>query len=171
MSHTTSTYFNKLTENLEDQIKIYRHLLEIVRKEKDILVAAELDELNENNRAKEAMLLKLRGLETQRMRLTTDLSSSLNLSVEAPRLLEIANHLNEAQGDRLRNLHSVLTLLLKRVQEYNKQNETLVNSALQNITGAMNALRDSLKEKPTYERKGDKKPTTSRSGQLVSREA
>ena len=47
MSHTTSTYFNKLTENLEDQIKIYRHLLEIVRKEKDILVAAELDELNE----------------------------------------------------------------------------------------------------------------------------
>ena len=49
----------KLIQTLEEQIKVYRHLLEVVRKEKDILISANLDDLNENNRAKEAMLLKI----------------------------------------------------------------------------------------------------------------
>lgn len=177
MNQELTQNFNKLTDNLEDQVKIYRHLLEIVRKEKDILVSANLDELNENNRAKEAMLLKLRGLETHRLRLAADVCISLNsqqgvsLDVEAPRLLEMANYLPSEQGDRLRNLHSVLSLLLKRVQEYNKQNEGLVSSALENITGAMKAIRDTLQDKPTYEKKGEKKNKGTPSGQLVSREA
>ena len=52
---------------LEDQIRVYRHLLETVRKEKDILISANLDDLNENNRSKEAMLIKIRALEAQRL--------------------------------------------------------------------------------------------------------
>ena len=56
-----------LTVTLEDLIKVYRNLLETVRKEKDILVSTKLDELNENNRTKEAMLVKIRALEEQRL--------------------------------------------------------------------------------------------------------
>jgi flagellar biosynthesis/type III secretory pathway chaperone len=171
MNQELETNFSKLTTNLEDQVKIYRHLLEVVRKEKDILISANLDDLNENNKTKEAMLIKLRGLEVHRVRLAAELCTSLNLNPEAPRLLEMANYLPAEQGERLRNLHSVLTLLLKRVQEYNKQNENLVNSALENITGAMRAIRDTLQDKPTYAKKGEKKNKAAPSGQLVSREA
>lgn len=155
---------------LEEQIKVYRHLLEVVRKEKEILIAANLDELNENNRVKEAMLLKIRALESARLTGAVEVYNALGLTGENPRLLEIARYVSDAEAEKLRTVHSVLELLLRRVQEYNRQNETLVQSALSNITGAMNAIRGTLQEKPTYQKKGEVEGVSS-SGQLVSREA
>lgn len=154
---------------LDEQIKIYRHLLEVVRKEKEILVAANLDELNENNRAKEAMLIKIRALEVERTRVAAHVAQELGLKGDAPRLLEIANHLPDESGEKLRSIHSVLELLLKRVQEYNRQNEILVQSALNNITGAMNAIKGTLESKATYQKKGEVEGHTA-AGNLVSRQ-
>ncbi len=159
-----------LVSVLEEQIKVYRHLLEVVRKEKDILISAHLDDLNENNKAKEAMLLKIRALESQRVTAAVQLGAALDLKAEQPRLLEIAKYLPDGPADKLRNIHSVLELLLRRVQEYNRGNEILVQSALTNITGAMNAIKGTLDEKPTYKKKGEVEGHTA-SGQLVSREA
>lgn len=159
-----------LTGVLDEQIKVYRHLLEVVRKEKDILVSANLDELNENNRTKEAMLIKIRALEVERVRIAQHVSAELGLQGEAPRLIDIANYLSDESGEKLRSIHSVLELLLKRVQEYNRQNEILVQSALNNITGAMNAIKGSLESKATYQKKGEVEGHTA-SGNLVSRQA
>lgn len=160
----------QLVATLEEQIKVYRHLLEVVRKEKEILISANLDELNENNKAKEAMLIKIRQLETLRIKQANDTCVELNLSQEQARLTEIARHVDEETGKRLHSIHSVLELLLRRVQEYNKQNEVLVQSALSNVTGAMNAIKGTLQEKPTYQKKGEVEGLSS-AGQLVSREA
>ena len=160
----------QLVAVLEEQIKVYRHLLDVVRKEKEILIAANLDDLNENNRTKEAMLIKVRALEAQRLSCTVSVCKSLGIASEQPRLLEIARYLDDSWAEKLRSVHSVLELLLKRVQEYNRQNETLVQSALTTITGAMNSIKDTLQEKATYQRKGEVEGHTS-AGQLVSREA
>ena len=159
-----------LITTLEEQIRVYRHLLDCVRKEKEILVAANLDELNENNRTKEALLIRVRALEAQRLELAAKVSQELGINSEEPRLLEIARHLGSDHADKLRNIHSVLELLLKRVQEFNKQNESLVQAALSNITGAMNAIKGTLADKATYQKKGEVEGVTS-AGQLVSREA
>lgn len=168
----TQELVDGLLNTLEEQVKVYRALLEVVRKEKDILVSANLDDLNENNRSKEAMLIKIRALESQRISLAAQIYQSLGIqgAGETPRLLEIARHVRTAEGDKLRSVHSVLELLLKRVQEYNRQNENLVQSALTNITGAMNAIKATLQEKPTYQKQGEVEGSTV-SGQLVSREA
>jgi flagellar biosynthesis/type III secretory pathway chaperone len=158
-----------LLSTLEEQIKVYRHLLDVVRKEKEILVSANLDELNENNRSKEAMLIKIRTLEADRIKWAQAAHDELQLEGE-PRLLEIARYLSNEPSEKLRNVHSVLELLLRRVQEYNRQNEALVQSALSNITGAMKAIKGTLEDKPTYQKKGEVEGHTS-AGQLVSREA
>lgn len=167
---STTELVASLVNVLEEQIKVYRHLLEVVRKEKEILIAANLDELNENNRVKEAMLLKIRALESARLTGAVEVYNALGLTGENPRLLEIARYVSDAEAEKLRTVHSVLELLLRRVQEYNRQNETLVQSALSNITVAMNAIRGTLQEKPTYQKKGEVEGVSS-SGQLVSREA
>jgi flagellar biosynthesis/type III secretory pathway chaperone len=161
---------NPLIQTLEEQIKVYRHLLEVVRKEKTILISANLDDLNENNRAKEAMLIKIRALEAERIKLTASVCQELGMPQDEPKLLEIARLVGGETAERLRSIHSVLELLLKRVQEFNQQNELLVQSALANITGAMNAIRGTLQDKATYQRKGEVAATTV-AGQLVSREA
>lgn len=156
---------------LEEQVRHYRGLLDTVRREKEILIASQLDELNENNRAKEAVLIKIRDLEDRRIRSAAALATALNLHEESPRLQELARVAGGEMGDRLRNFHSVLELLLKRVQELNKENETLVKSALQHVTGAMKEIRDTLKEKPTYQRRGEVSTGSGSTGHLVSREA
>lgn len=170
MTSEAQELFKNLVNNLEDQVRVYRHLLETVRREKEILISAHLDDMNENNKAKEAMLVKLRQLESERLPLASEFSVSIGLKTDSPRLLEMANMMTGETADRLRNIHSVLELLVKRVQEYNRQNEVLVQSALANITGAMKSIRESLAEKPTYKRQGDVSASAS-AGQLVSREA
>ncbi len=171
MSSRKNEIYHLLSENLDQLIKAYRSLLEIVRKEKDILISAKIDELNENNKSKDAILVRVRSLENSRMKCARDLALATNTDVDQPRLLELASKLDEAKGDRLRNLHSVLDLLIKRVSEVNKQNEELVNSALKNITGAMSAIRDTLQAKPTYAKQGAMLPQKAdAAGNLVRKE-
>ncbi|MCM2281611.1 MAG: flagellar protein FlgN [Bdellovibrionaceae bacterium] len=169
METKTQEIYSSLVENLDNLVKVYRSLLDIVRKEKDILVSAKLDDLNENNKAKDAMLVRIRSLENTRLKLARDLSQSVGADIEAPRLLDIATRIDAERAQRLRNLHSVLDLLVKRVSEVNRQNEELVKSALSSITGAMEAIRDTLQEKPTYARKGQMAAAPS-GGALVRKE-
>lgn len=160
-----------LLNTLEELVRLYRALLETVRREKEILISSQLDDLNENNRGKEAILLKIQGVEETRLQQAQELAQALGQSDPSPRLLELARHTGGEAGDRLRNFHSVLEILLKRVQELNRENETLVQSALQHITGAMKSIRETLQEKPTYQRKGEVSGGAAPTGQLVSREA
>jgi hypothetical protein len=160
-----------LIDSLEELVRLYRGLLDNVRREKDILVSSNIDELNENNRAKEVILLKIRGVEEKRLELAVALAKALNLDSSAPRLQELARHTGGEAGDRFRNFHSVLELLLKRIQELNKDNESLVQSALQHVTGAMKAIRETLQDKPTYQRGGEVNSGAAPTGQLVRREA
>lgn len=162
--------YKKLELNLDDLVKVYRHLLNVVRKEREILVSANLDELNENNRNKETTLVKARSLEEARIQIVKELSVAEGLN-ESTKLLEFARQIGGEIGDRLRSRQSVLELLLKRVKEHNLQNEVLVNSALDTITGGIGAIRDGLKDKPTYKKSGGKTSRPAESGQLVSREA
>ena len=161
----------ELIDCLENMIKHYRTLLEVVRKEKEILVSAKLDELNENNKTKDALLVRIRSLENSRMKLARDLAQAVGADFDAPRLLDIANHFSGAEAERLRNLHNVLDLLVRRVSEVNRNNEILVQSALNSITGAMHAIRDTLQDKPTYAKQGVLASTPGDAGHLVRKEA
>ena len=165
--------YAELIESLDALIKQYRHLLETVRKEKDVLVAAKVDELNESNKIKDATLVRIRSLENTRMKVARDLAQCVGADVESPRLLDIATRLDGQRSDKLRSLHATLDLLVKRTSEVNKQNEELAQAALANISGAMSAIRDELQPKPTYARQGamaTAAPAAS-AGNLVSREA
>ena len=162
--------YNDLVDCLENLVKVYRSLLDVVRREKEILIASKLDELNENNKAKDTLLIRIRSLENQRVKCATDLAKHVGADTDSPRLLDIANHCDPKWSDRLRNMHSVLDLLIKRVADVNKQNEELVQAALNNITGAMEAIRDGLKPKPVYGRQGAVASNAVDGGQLVRKE-
>jgi flagellar biosynthesis/type III secretory pathway chaperone len=163
--------YTELLSCLDDLVKIYRSLLDVVRREKEILVESRLDELNENNKSKDTLLVRIRSLENSRTKLARDLAVLTGSDVDQPRLLELAANLPKEQGDRLRNMHSVLELLIRRVSEVNKTNEELVQSALRSITGAMEAIKDGLAPAAkTYGQKGSIS-TKTEGGALVSREA
>lgn len=161
----------QLIGSLDDLVKVYRNLLEVVRKEKEILTEGQLDDLIENNKVKDAMLVRIRTLENQRTRLARDLTLIVGGDHDQPRLLDLANRCSEKHNERLRNLHAVLELLVRRVAELNKQNEHLVQAALDHISGAIDSIRDGLKPKPVYARQGQIADVKAGGGRLVSREA
>lgn len=170
MQDNVAIKFNALVDNLQQIIKVYRGLLDNLRKEKEILIAADLADLNDNNVAKEKLLVSVGKKEQHRIVLAKELAVEINFKDDEPKLLGLAIELGGEAGDKLRNLHSVLLLLLKRVKETNEHNEILVQSALNNVNGAMNSIVDTVSEKPTYENKGQIQQQSLQSGKLVSRE-
>ncbi|MCB0413991.1 MAG: flagellar protein FlgN [Bdellovibrionales bacterium] len=150
MNSESSKLYNALKNNIHQMIKMYRELLEVVRKEKEILISADLPSLDENNKRKESLLFKLRQLEGERIKLVEDICKSEGLNKEEPRLLDLAIHFRGEEGDKLRNLHSVLVLLLNRIKNFNDQNESLVRAALESVNGAMNSIKQTLSQKPVY---------------------
>lgn len=159
-----------LEQSLEGLIKIYRLLLNVVRREKDILIASNLEELVQNNKTKEATLMKAREAEEARRKIAFQLAESEGLDPQATRLLDFARHFGGPTGERFLKLHSVLDLLMKRVREHNQYNEGLVRSALNTVTGAMDNLRDSITGTKTYKKSGKAKNDPAESGQLVRKE-
>jgi flagellar biosynthesis/type III secretory pathway chaperone len=163
--------YELLVISLYDLIKSYRTLLSLVRNERDILISADMDKLNESNCEKDILLVQVRSQEKARQKYARDYAHWVGADVDSPQLLDLSQRLintDPEKAEKLRGLHSVLTLLLKRLGENNRQNEELVKTALNNITGAMNAIKDALTEKPTYEGSGAQKG--SNPGQLVRRE-
>lgn len=163
--------YQKLSTNLEDLIKNYRSLLDLVRKEKDLLISAEIEKLIESNKNKEALLYRLKGLDSGRERYAQEFAHLLGADVKSPRLLEIAQKVGGPTGDKLRNIHSTLDILIKRVSELNKENETYAQSALQNLNGAVGNIKETLSGKKTYEKKGKMAYGPEKSGNFVSKEA
>src|ERR1700722_4550092 len=164
----TAAYKN-LEEVLEDEIKVYRVLLDLVRREKEVLIAAKIPELEENNRAKETMILKIRGLERQREKTARELATEVGSNTENPRLLEIASKMLDPESSRLRSIHSTLDLLVKRIKELNSANEELIQSSLKAVNGALGAIKQTLQPKTTYAASGEVKQNEV-AGHFVSKE-
>src|ERR1700743_1562431 len=95
-----SKAFKNLSEVLEDVIKVYRVMLDLVRREKDILIAANMEELEECNKAKEAMVLKVKGLERIREKVSREMAIVVGTNPETARLLEIASKLIDPQSSK-----------------------------------------------------------------------
>ncbi|WP_374001219.1 flagellar protein FlgN [Bdellovibrio bacteriovorus] len=131
MDATIERAFHKLESNLEELTKIYRSLLDIVRKEKEILLKADRDALDESNKLKEELLFKLRAQDSLRSRYAMELATLVGADTENPRLLELAQKLaGTPAADRLRTQHAALDILIKRITEINKENEEYTKSAL-----------------------------------------
>lgn len=163
--------YGKLIHSLEDLTKLYRSLLDLVRKEKDLLVAADIPKLEESNLAKESMLYKIRTIDGARERYAKEFAALLGGDTAQPRLLELARLTQGTEGDRLRSMHATLDLLVKRTSDLNRENEIYAQGALNTLNGAMNDIRDTLAGKKTYARQGKMATGPDQAGNFVSKEA
>ena len=161
--------YTNLAEVLEDEIKVYRAMLDLVRREKEVLIAANVTELEECNQAKEVMVLKVRGLERIREKAARELGTAVGVTTENPRLLELASKMLDPEASKLRSVHSTLDLLVKRIKDLNGANEELIQSSLKAVNGALGAIKQTLQPKTTYAPSGEVKQNDV-SGYFVSKE-
>lgn len=162
--------YEKLLSNLEDMTKQYRLLLDCVRKEKDLLIQNEIEKLTLNNLVKEQLINKIAGLDGLRSSYAAELAKLIGANSAEPRLLELAQRMGGAEGDRLRTIHSALELLTKRLVEINKENALYAETALITVNSAMENIKEAIAGPKTYQKKGSYQQSNN-SGNLVSKEA
>lgn len=170
MEAYTDRLYLKLEYNLEEITKLYRQLIDLLRKEKEVLISGDPDRINEVTKGKEFILIRVKALDALRIKYASDLAKHLNLDHEQPRLLEIARKLDGEKGHRLRAIHSALEVMLKRIPELNKENEEYAQTVLEHLNGAMDQLKDQISGQKTYQRKGHVERGPERAGHLVSKE-
>lgn len=161
----------KLEGNLDEITKIYRQLLELIRREKEHLIKTEIEKIEECTKQKEAYLLRLKSLDALRAKYAMDLAEQLGLDPSQPRLLELARMIGGARADKLRSVHSALEILIKKIPEMNKENELYAQSALSHLKGALNNVRDTLAGPTHYKRQGMVQRGAEAAGSLIRREA
>jgi hypothetical protein len=163
--------FLELVKHLNQLVLVYRHLFDTVRKEKAMLLSADLQGLSDVNQAKELMLKKINEIEKKWMAVASEMQPVLGLSATTPRLLEIAESYTGAEREKLLRFRTVLNLIIQRTSALNKQNDQLAKSALSHIAGAMQAFTDTLNKKSNYLKKGKRSESSMEtSGRLVSKE-
>lgn len=161
----------KLILNLEELTKNYRQLLDLVRKEKQLLIDANTDLINESNHQKEILLNKIQELDARRVDFASEVAIKLNIAKTEARLLNIANHIGGVEGDKLRSQHAALEMIMNRLAVINKENAYYAEAALQAVGQALDSIKDTLMGQKTYQNKGKYQKGTDKSGHLVSKEA
>jgi hypothetical protein len=163
--------FEKLSTHLDELTKQYRLLLDVVRKEKDLLILADVEKLNENNLNKEQLLFKIKSLDGLRLNYATELAMALGLDTQKIRLLEMAQKIGGPRADKLRTFHSALEMIIKRLTELNQSNAQYAESALRTVNNAMSSFKETLMGQKTYQNKGKYQQGHETSGHLVRKEA
>lgn len=164
--------YEKMISNLDEMLKNYRQLLDLVRKEKDLLITSDIDLLNENNSLKEQVIIKIKALDANRVIYAAELALHAGADTAQPRLLEIAQKMSGAEGEKLRTMHAALEMVIKRLSEINKGNVFYAESALKTVGAALENFKDAVTgNQKTYQQKGKYKQGTDTSGHLVKRKA
>lgn len=154
-----------LIKILKDELAVYGLLQELLVNERDVLVSADLAQLSEFHKSKQAFIDRLRVLETERGQIL-----ALFPAPHPKTISEILPRVSGREREELSQLRDILKIAAQAVKELNQGIEALAESALQNVRGVMGGLREEMKPKKTYQRQGQIAPAEVSSGRLVEKE-
>ena len=114
---------------LQEQIKSYKALLVLLKEEKECLVNIKPDKVSELSKEKDTIVMRLRLLEEERVRLVNEFVRENEISgkVNLKQLATITGN------DDFSTLRSKLVSLLQNVEEMNKFNSILIDRSINYI--------------------------------------
>ncbi len=136
----------------------YRRLQEIVKEEHEALIDAKNQGIQNAVLSKEAQLIQIQNLESDRRVIARSIAASLGVSenkLELRMIIECVQADDLKLADDLQSLHATLKLLIHRIQETNKKIERLVATSLHHIRQMKrNVLGEAAPKQDTYSKKG-----------------
>ena len=146
----------ELQKNLRHQLSLYRQLVDLLREEKEHLVAVRLKDVRECTYAKEALLDEILREEHRRRRWVAEAAASLSVPEAELTVETLAHRLAPLdQHDGYRSLKSTLAHLIKRARDMNDENRRLTEVALRDAQELKkNILGLSSGQPQTYGPKG-----------------
>ena len=145
---------NEFLGLLEEEKNILIALLETMQDEKKAVVNSELKELNETSKKKENIILKIRILEEQRVRMLGQLADSIGYSDGVLTLIILSQLVEEPFSSRLMEYHANLLALTHSIHDINKGNNALLLHSIDLIKGSLTLLESLMVSNPLYYRTG-----------------
>lgn len=174
MGHANEKSLDLLCENLRKQIGYHKNLLEAVRGERDTLVSADIQKIQDLTYHKEGLISSIKALEQSRIQLAGEIAADYQVQFDD---LTLDNLIVAIQGrsleyaDKLRGIQNTLSLLVQRIREQNDRSRRLVEESLEHITQMKQNALDEIKAKSvTYGASGQRQKQESRA-RLISQEA
>lgn len=143
-----------LLDVLHEEIVLYRSLVDLLTEEQTALMAADIEALEEIEKKKETMGLRIRLLEESRQGLSDDLQRIVPLPVGEVTLTAIIAASEGMTRHRLRECQSELRGLFNTVSSLVKLNERLVGRSLAFLRGAVSIMGSHDQDLPVYGDKG-----------------
>jgi flagellar biosynthesis/type III secretory pathway chaperone len=147
-----------INQVLKKLIGSHRQLLDVVREEKACLVQADLSKIQAATRAKEGIIEEILRLESDRLKLLTELSVEWKKPLKDLTLsqLVIAIQGTDPQGaEQFRSNFNVLTVLIQRITEQNQESQALMERSLVHIRQMnQNVLGEATAKSSTYTQQG-----------------
>lgn len=120
-------------ENFSRQVQCYRDLLQVARRKKDILVAGKVQELDKLIGVEQALLLRARQLEEERLSLLEGVGAELKRDPGELTREHLFSRLTGEEREEAGRLEAELREVLTQLQEENQLNQQLIKQALEFI--------------------------------------
>ena len=131
---------DRIKDVLEQQIREYKELLDLLHKERAHLIELDWEAVKELSKRKDTVVLKLRLLEQERIRLVEDFSLSISTRDDQAGPLSL-HELEARTGDAaFQTLRSRLICLLQSISELNEFNRILIDRSLAVVNGSLETI-------------------------------
>lgn len=150
--------FQGLCDSLEETIRAHQSLQSCLQAEKRLIIAGDVEGLDQCSQEKEASLVRIAELERQRI----EILESVDDSDTTPTLKSLITLSPSPFREQLQSSQIRLEALMASIHEINQMNGMLVGRILTQISGLLGTLRHlTIELPPTYQQNGVVKAASS----------
>ena len=147
---------NKLIEVINREVLCLEKFMQLLTKEQEILVGRDVGALQKSVEEQEKAVLEAEKLEKERIKLTDQIASNLNLSKDQASLSKLVQLLEESYSTQLKELQKTLLGLYQKVERQRRKNEFLIKQSMGMIDRGMKFILGVEAAGPTYPRPNGK---------------
>ncbi len=161
---------DELGRLLRKEMSLYRVMLNLLRQEKEALLAHALIDLTETNRLKKDLIEDLQKTETDRDTLVSRLAEALGIPPDRVTLSRVTAELEDQDSADLSASGENLASLLNLCRDIGRENTILLEHSFDLVGSLISTLTDSVGGHTTYLPSGQVQVDQS-AGHLVARQA
>ncbi len=154
MSAMKKLYYQQAVIIWEQFCKLHRELLDLTCDEYLVLLASDIDKLEEMVPLKEEVIQKITSIEQERAALIHTLNTKELMSEPLNRVSDLLEYFEDIESQSavsaLKNLNSLLIDTIKQLQEQNKKNQQFLNKAMISIRDIKESFGGKKKPHMTY---------------------
>lgn len=152
-------YVDQLKLVLNEELEVYKKLLDITISKKDIITNNQIKELDQMTKVEQTLILQIGQLEESRETLTSNLKN--HFGDQELNMQRLIDHLPEEDKDFLFDLREDLLKTLTVIDSENKLNKTLIEDSLEYVNFNLDLLT-AVNNDGSYENTATEKEVGSR---------